>query len=362
MSQSHLRVAMDATPVITAQTGAARYVTALSAALERRGVEVRRFAIGRAPVPAPPDVRRVRVPLRVVQRWWRAVSWPTAERLAGPADLVHATGLTVPPSRVPLVVTVHDIAALDDPSLHPRRHVHEVAALVGSLGRAAVVVASSQATADRLVARGVDHDRITVVPLGLTPLPDTPPAGADGQLVRGPYLLAVGETTFRKGYVTLLRALARKGVDGPLLVIAGPAGNDEPSIQREIGVLHLEDRVVRLGRVDDSVLAALYRGALALCFPSVAEGFGLPVLEALGAGVPVIASDLPVLREVGGDAPLFFPIGDDEALAKAIDLVSDRELRRRLAAAGRDRAAAFTWDRTADGTINAYRRALATAG
>jgi glycosyltransferase involved in cell wall biosynthesis len=110
------------------------------------------------------------------------------------------------------------------------------------------------------------------------------------------------------------------------------------------------------------MLNGLYRGALALCFPSVAEGFGLPVLEALGAGVPVIASDLPVLREIGSDTALFVPVGDDEALAKAFDAVSDSRLRTRLAAAGRDRAAAFTWERTAEGTMSAYRRALATAG
>jgi glycosyltransferase involved in cell wall biosynthesis len=360
MSQRPLRIAMDATPVITGRTGAARYVTALSAALERRGVEVRRFAIGRAPIPAPSDVRRVRVPLRVVQRWWRTTSWPPAERLIGRADVVHATGLTVPPTRAPLVVTVHDIAALDHPNLHPPRQVREVTAQVAALGRAAVVVASSQATADRLVARGVHHDRITVVPLGLTQSPEAP-VGTDGEPVRGPYLLAVGETSSRKGYLTLLRALARTGTDGPLCVIAGPAGGDEPRIRRAIDELQLQGRVVRLGPVDDGTLAGLYRDALALCFPSVAEGFGLPVLEALGAGVPVIASDLPVLREVGGDAALFVPVGDEEALANAFDAVSDSRLRTRLAAAGRDRAAAFTWERTAEGTIHAYRRALATA-
>jgi glycosyltransferase involved in cell wall biosynthesis len=363
MSQSHLRIAMDATPIITAQTGAARYVAALSAALERHSVDVRRFAIGRAPIPAPPDVRRVRVPLRLVQRWWRTVSWPPADRLIGLADVVHATGLTVPPTSAPLVVTVHDIAALDYPNLHPPRQVREVATQVASLDRAAVVVASSEVTADRLIARGVDRDRIIVVPLGLTTLPEAPPAGTDDQPVRGSYLLAVGETSSRKGYKTLLRALARTGADGPLLVMAGPAGGDETSILRDIGALQLQERVVRLGPVDDSVLAGLYRGALALCFPSIAEGFGLPVLEALGAGVPVIASDLPALREVGGDAALFVPVGNEEALARALDAVaSDSRLRTRLAVAGRDRARAFTWDRTAEATIGAYRLALATVG
>ena len=364
MNQEHLRIAMDATPVITGQTGAARYVTALSAALEGRGLDVQRFAIGRAPIPAPSDVRRVRVPLRVVQRWWRTTSWPPAERLIGRADVVHATGLTVPPTRLPLVVTVHDIAALDRPDLHASRQVREVAAQVASLRRASVVIASSQTTADRLVARGVDRERITVVPLGLTPLPEQEAvsADADGRLIRGPYLLAVGETSPRKGYITLLRALARRSADNPRLVIVGPAAGDELPIRDAIGELQLEDRVVRLGSVEDSMLAGLYRGALALCFPSVVEGFGLPVLEALGAGVPVIASDLPVLREVGGDAALFVPVGDDEALANAFDAVSDGRLRTRLAAAGRDRAAVFTWERTAEGTMNVYRRALATAG
>jgi glycosyltransferase involved in cell wall biosynthesis len=117
--------------------------------------------------------------------------------------------------------------------------------------------------------------------------------------------------------------------------------------------------VTRLGSVSDSALAALYRDALALCFPSVSEGFGLPVLEAMAAGLPVVAADIPATREVAGDAAVLVPASDVGAWADAIAaLASDSAMRERLTIAGRRRGGEFTWERTAKATIEAYRLAL----
>lgn len=349
------RVAFDVTPVIFGRTGIARYVTQLAIALEASGTELRRFAIGRATFPLPAEARHIRVPARLIEPWWRLAPWPTLERLVGECELVHATGPLIPRTRRPLVVTVHDLAALRYPELHPSRHVHQQQALRAALARAAVIVSVSSATADDLVHLGVRAERIVVTPLGVThrtataPVPDPPPAG---------YLLTVGESSPRKRYDIVLRALAQ--LDGDLrLVMAGPAAGDDARLRSLVGALGLTSRVSRQGAVSDSMLAGLYDGALALCFPSMSEGFGLPVLEAMAVGVPVIASDIAATREVAGSAALY-PAGDDAvAWVEAIQAVtSDASLRAAMATAGREQAAKFTWERTASATLDAYRRAL----
>jgi glycosyltransferase involved in cell wall biosynthesis len=360
MSVTGPRAAFDVTPVISGRTGIARYVTELGLALERAGVDLRRFAVGRRTYELPPGSRHIRVPTRIVERWWRTVPWPPIERLLGGADVVHATGLLLPPTRKPLVVTVHDVAAVRHPELHPARHVEQQRAQLERLGRAAAIVSVSQTTADDLAHLGVSPDRVVVAPLGVTPLPRPaaqPPAGVP----ESGYLLTVGETSPRKGYPLLLRALSL--VPDLPLVIAGPPAGDEERLHALAGELGLTSRVHRVGAVTDAGLARLYSGALALGFPSFAEGFGLPVLEAMASGVPVLAREIPAARELAGDAAVLIDGEQPDAWAAAIERVrSDGEQRARLAAAGRERAAAYTWDRTAQGTLAAYRLALGTSG
>jgi len=127
-----LSVAFDVTPVISGQTGIARYVTQVGAALEQQGVELRRFAIGRRSFLLPRETRHVRVPARIFERWWHVFPWPYVEQLANDAEVVHATGMLMPSTRRPLVVTVHDIAGLRHPELHPARHVRQLLAQVRS--------------------------------------------------------------------------------------------------------------------------------------------------------------------------------------------------------------------------------------
>jgi glycosyltransferase involved in cell wall biosynthesis len=195
-----------------------------------------------------------------------------------------------------------------------------------------------------------------VTPLGVSPLAE--PAPETERPAPG-YLLTVGETSPRKDYGTLLRAMSRLDRDARL-VMAGPPAGDEERLRSLIATLGVTSRVTRLGAVSDSLLSGLYAGALGLCFPSVSEGFGLPVLEAMAAGVPVVARDIPVTREVAGDAALYVAGGGERAWAEAIEaLLSDGRLRQSLAERGRARAAQFTWERTAAATLDAYRLALA---
>jgi glycosyltransferase involved in cell wall biosynthesis len=286
------------------------------------------------------------------------VPWPRIEQLLGGAELVHATGLLIPRTAAPLVVTIHDVAAVRHPELHPARHVEQQRAQLELLDRAAVIVAVSETTAGDLTHLGVAPERVVVAPLGVTPLPD-PDSSSLARLPEPGYLLTVGETSPRKGYPLLLEALSR--VDGDVrLVIAGPPSGDEQRVRSLIAELGIDSRVHRVGPVTDAALAGLYRGATALCFPSVAEGFGLPVLEAMAAGVPVLARDIPAARELGGEAALLIPGDDPRAWANALErILSEAALRRSLADAGLRRAAHFTWDRTAAATLGAYRLALA---
>jgi glycosyltransferase involved in cell wall biosynthesis len=351
-----MRVAFDASPTISGRTGIARYVTELGAALERDGVELRRFAVGRNAYPVPPRTRHIRVPARVADAAWRSLHRPRLETVIGDFDLVHATGLLTPSTRRPLVVTVHDLAAVRHPDLHPERHVQQQRAQLESLHRADAVVAVSAATAADVADTGFPAERIVVAPLGVSALA---PASAPPSALGDGYLLTVGESSPRKGYGVLLGALARAGGE-VRLAMAGPPAGDDARLRTLCTDAGLQDRVSFLGPVTEPALAGLYERALALCFPSVSEGFGLPVLEAMAAGVPVIASDLPVLRELAGDAVLYAAGAGEDAWAEAIrTLAADPGLRAHLIEEGRARAATFTWERTAHDTLRGYELALA---
>jgi glycosyltransferase involved in cell wall biosynthesis len=301
-------IALDATPAITGRTGIARYVTELAAAMEAAGTEVQRFALGRRIVPVPAGVRHVPIPLRVLDRWWRSVPWPGVGR---GASSVHASGPLLVPSRRPVVGVVYDIAPLDHPELHPARDVEQLRRYVAGLHGAAAVVTISAATADRLVVAGVPEAKVHVVPIGRTPFP----APVAPPLSPRSYVLAVGAPVPRKGYGALVEAMAR--LPEHALVIVGHEGPDDDRLAAAAAGHGV--RLVRVRDADDAALAGWYAAAAAVAVPSVEEGFGLPVVEAQAAAVPVVASDIAVFREVGGGHPFLVPVGDAGALADALE-------------------------------------------
>jgi len=252
------------------------------------------------------------------------------------AHFQHSLPLSCP---CPAVVTVHDLSFERDPRVMSRRDRFVFRAVVPrSVRRAARVFAVSERTrGDLIESYGTQPEKIVVTPNAVDPV-FTPGGARDG------YLLFVGAIRERKNPLAAADAAAEIGLP---LVVAGP--EKEPALARE-----LERRGADLrGYVDKSQLAELYRGAACLVLPSRFEGFGLPVLEAMACGTPVVASDDPALREVGGEAALY--AGRDGLAETVRRALRERDARSR---AGLERARLFTWDETARRAVTAYREVL----
>jgi glycosyltransferase involved in cell wall biosynthesis len=269
---------------------------------------------------------------------------------------VHApTPLAPPRRRTPLVVTIHDAVPWTHPETLTPRGVAFHRRMVERAARTAdAVVVPTQSAGDELVAAvPALRGRCQVVPPGLWGALELPPDADARRVALGlppeGFLLSVATLEPRKGLDVLVEALADPAAPGlPLLVAGQPGwgGIDLAALCRSHGLD--AGRVRALGRVADADLAVLYRDATALVVPSRSEGFGLPVLEAMAAGLPVVASDVPALREVGGDAVVLVRPGDPAGLAGALAELADRaDVRARLSASGLRRADDFSWERSA---------------
>lgn len=370
-----LRVVLDALPLQVRSAGIATYVRELAAALARcDGVAVRLFALPwPAPAPTAPGgiavVHSPRYPL-VMGTPYALPRLLAAESALGEIDVFHATAYAMPRvDRVPVVLTVHDLTLLRRPELGTGALRRSVESAARRANEARLVIADSQATADDLVAlAGVAAARVRVVPLGVSaafrPLPPETARAHVAARFRfdQPYLLHVGTLEPRKNLPLLIAACAGLWRAGRLthrLILAGSPGWGAAAVADAIARHGAEQFVVQLGAVDAADLPPLYAGADAVVLPSLNEGFGLPLLEALACGAPVIAANAGALPEVAGDAALLVDPADAEAWADAIRrVVTDEELRSRLRVAGPPRAAPFTWERCARETLAVYREAV----
>lgn len=370
-ADGRLRVALDGTPLLGRRTGIGEVVVGLLHDLApRTDLDVAAYVVSRhgtddLPSLLPPGVRPAvrRWPARAVHRMWRAVPFPRIEAWTGPLDVVHATNYVAPPARAAVVVSVYDLTVLHHPELSGPGTDGFVDAIRRALARGAWVHTSSELVAGEIRdAFDVDPDRVVPVPLGIPPVADGDPAAGRSLAGGDSYVLTLGTVEPRKNLPRLVAAFDALAADHPgtALVVAGAPGWDGGAFERACSEARHRARIRHLGYVTTTQRADLMAGASAFAFPSLYEGFGFPPLEAMAAGVPVVASGAGSLAEVLGDAALLVEPTDIDALAGALARVLDDDrLAGRLVDRGRSRAALFTWAAAAERMVGLYRRAEA---
>ncbi|GIG36082.1 glycosyltransferase family 4 protein [Cellulomonas pakistanensis] len=346
--------------------GSAAYTTELLEALRARDdVTLTGLAAAhRHPAPQeyrpPVPVRSMGLPRYPLYRAWNWLGAPRPEWAVRGLDVVHASTWAIPPTSRPLVVTVHDVAFLRDPAhFTPRGVSFFTRALERTRREAAAVVVPSRATADDCVAAGIEVDRVHVVPHGAprwTVGPDDVAAFRARFGLPERFVLWCGTLEPRKNVGGLLAAFAELAARDPdvHLVLVGPPGWGELPTRPPAGPW--ESRVVSLGRLSAADLHAAYAAASAFCFPSTWEGFGLPVLEAMSVGTPVVTSRGTSMAEVVGAAGVLVDPADPADVADGLEraLSSDGTT---LGAAGRARSAQFRWADAAEQHAAVYRDA-----
>jgi glycosyltransferase involved in cell wall biosynthesis len=332
-------------------------VTAFAVSWRRRhGIDGR--------LPAGVAAAQRAMPARPLHLLWRWVEGPPVEWFVGPADVVHGTNFVVPPTRrAARVVTVHDLTTVRFPELCDPATLAFPDLIRRALARGAWVHTPSAFVAAEVVERlGADPARVRPVHSGVPPLPAPDPDPRPLPPGTSRYVLAVGTAEPRKDLPGLVAAFSRLAGDRPelALVLAGPPGWGEAALDRAVAGSPAADRIVRTGWVDDRALSGLLGRAAVLAYPSLYEGFGFPPLQAMAAGVPVVATDAGAVAEVVGDGARLVPPGDPDALADGLAEVLDHpERAARLVAAGAARVAAFSWEATATGLAALYRDAAA---
>jgi glycosyltransferase involved in cell wall biosynthesis len=366
---ARVRVAVDAVPLLDTRTGVGRFVSETVTRLAARadldlvaygwplgGKDLMRAAL-------PLGVRTARLPMAgpPLRAVWRRVDVPPIELWTGAVDVVHGPNFVVPPAwRAAELVTVHDLTVVRHPEMCTTDTLEFPSLLRRALRRGAWVHVVSSFVRDEVIdLLGLDADRVVVIPNGLTTTPPADPARGRSLAGAERYVLAVGTIEPRKDLPRLVDAFDAVAAehDDVKLVVAGPDGWGADAFRSAQRRAAHRDRVERLGWVSEDDRNALLRGATVFAYPSLYEGFGLPPLEAMSAGTPVVTTRTGGIPEVVGDAALVVPPGDTDALAEALGKVlGDSALGDDLRARGLANVERFSWDRTTDDLAALYRR------
>ena len=373
-----MRVLLDVSAVPARPVGAGVYTIAIARGvavrddvdlhlLTRRGDRDRWSTI--APAATLHALAPNRRPARLV---WEQVAGPRVAQRIRP-DVWHAPHYTMPlRSAVPTAVAMHDLTFFDHPEWHERSKVVYFRRMIAAAARRAdVIITGSHDAAEGLRTRfrprgeivvvhhGVDHGRFS---------PTGDEAADEAALARHgvtrPYIAFASTIEPRKDVPTLVQAFARIAASHPdlQLVLAGGDGWGVAQARDAIAASGVATRILRPGYVDDATLGALFRRAEVIAYPSLVEGFGMPALEALASGTPLVTTSGSALEEIVGDAGLLVPPANADALAAALtNVLDDASLAAGLRAAGPPRAATFTWERSIEAHVDIYRRAIGAA-
>jgi glycosyltransferase involved in cell wall biosynthesis len=376
-----LRVALDATPLLGLPTGVGAFCQGALAALGLRpGLDVRAYAVSwrrrrqmESQLPPGVTVHQRPMPARPLHASWGRRDSPPLEWFIGATDVVHGTNFLVPPtSRAAAVVSVHDLTPLHHPELCNEATLAYPGLIRRAVGRGAWVHTDSAFVAGEVQeAFGADPSRVRVVNPGIPVLPVPTEAEAEAVLRRllpaglVRFCLSIGTAEPRKdlpGLVRAFDAVADQQRDVGL-VLAGPPGWGEQALEDAIASAASRDRIVRTGWVTQPDLAALLARASVLAYPSLYEGFGFPPLQAMQAGVPVVATRAGSLPEVLGDAAALVEPGDHVGLVDTLGrCLGDEDERGRLIAAGTEWSTRYSWERCGEGLEALYRDAAAGRG
>jgi glycosyltransferase involved in cell wall biosynthesis len=310
--------------------------------------------------------RDCRLPVRVLNSLWQRRRRPYLDSFFRTGlDLTHSATPLILPTRGKKIITVHDIFFMDFPDLSGEEAGKVFFRLAAASFRDADgIVTSSATTAVELVSRfALDEKKVRTIPPGLDNrfLEDVPAAELEATSAHfelpPSFLLFVGAQVPRKNLVRFMEALKIVHLHGfqiPL-ILAGPEGEDSEAIRANADKLGISRWIRTTGYLDEGNVRNIYRLATAFVLPSLCEGFGLPLLEAMASGVPVAASRVSAIPEVCRDAAVYFDPDNPESMAeKVISLLGDEDLRNRLVARGKDRAGSFSWEKTALETLAFY--------
>lgn len=374
-----MRIGFDMGPIARRRTGVGNYCLSLLRHLLLRAtsdVSICGLSASLRP-PAldelPPGLscRRLPFPTRLMYLIWNGLRAPTADGLLGGVDVYHATNYFLPPvKRARTILTIYDLAFVKTPELCSPRVVGPFSGAIRRfVEEADLVVAATESTKQDLVdLLGATPEKVRVI------------YGAAGEGVKAvdkeeavarlsrryglddPFFLCVGTLEPRKNVAGAVRSFRRMASTLPhRFVLLGGLGWNTEEILRELANPATANRILRPGAVPDEDLGLFYSAAEALVFPSFHEGFGLPALEAMACGCPVITSNTSSLPEVCGEAALYCPPADEQGLADAmLRVASDRDLRSRMIDNGYAQADRFSWSRCAQQTLDTYREVAAS--
>lgn len=374
-----MHIGLDGIPLTEPKTGVGHYTFELAVAMARvspdsnfeivypSNLQPVTVADQALTLPSNLEIKRVRV--GPVGRYWWSAGLPRYVRRNG-IELFHGTNYDVPPWRqCATVLTIHDLSLLIHPETHEKRRVSRSRRRLPLMARAAnaIIVPTESVRAEVCEHLEILPQKVFAVPEAarecFTPMEMKATEPVRQRLGIGDnFLLTVGTLEPRKNLVTLVNAFGEIATDQPTLqlVIAGSRGWLSEPLFEAIGKSPAQERIVLTEYLDDNELRALYSSCSAFVYPSIYEGFGLPPLEAMACGAPVIASHIPALEETTGGAAVLFEPNDVNSLASAIvDLLQSSELRSRFSALGRVRASEFTWEQTARLTLEVYEKAKA---
>ena len=377
-----IRIGIDVTSAVTQGAGIGRYTRELVRALVRIdqsssyhlfSAKAPKLRGAANPVPEAPNVnfRETWLSAKWLYRLWYRLRLPIpVQRFTGEIDIYHSPDFVLPPvGNIPSVLTIHDLSFIHHPEAFTSSLLNYLNSVVpSSVARVNHILADSSATKkDLFDIWKVSKEKITVVYSGVNssfkPITDKEEVGQlrkKYELGDRPFMLSVGTLQPRKNYEMLIRAF-RPVVESydHQLVIAGGFGWMYEQIQREVERQGLGQNIKLIGFVDDQDLPALYSQASLFLFPSLYEGFGLPILEAMACGVPVISSNASSLPEVASDAGLLIAPGDQELWTESIiELLNDSTRRAKMVAAGYLQARKFSWRKAAEQVLKIYHMLL----